>query len=271
MNETGILVILSGVAEAASCLRITSLASRILGHPPITVLHVRAVPASTIMPSEEVLGASDIRAINHREAEEDAGLADLVARWDEAGARWLSVAGYEVEEIRNALPNTRLVVLPHPSVAPPGHRQALETVLFAARIPIVMVPAGMSVPVPSFCRHLAIGWRDSPITRHALDIFSPFIIAAEKLTVIEVVAGGHPPAQSARAALGRYRTDAVFTRIDPAGAGTGRALLAAARQGQADTLLIGAHRHAVLQEWILGTVTKTVLNQAPFPILAVTH
>ena len=267
MSEAGILAILSGTTGAAACLRISSLASRILGYPPITVLHVRADPASTILPSEEVLGARDIAAMNRREAAEDAALAELVAHWDQAGATWRSVAGYEVEEIRNVPRDTRLVVLSHPVAAPPGHRQALEAVLFGARLPVLMVPPATPVPIPSFCRHLAIGWRDSVITRRALDTFAPFIESADKVTVIAVVEGEDSSIQSARTAFGSRRSDATFKVADPAGAGTGHVLLAAAGRAGADTLLIGAHRHGVLQQWIFGTVTQAVMREGPMPLL----
>lgn len=267
MSDPGILVILSETTGAAACLHITSLASHILGHPPITVLHVRAAPGSTILPSEEVLGSRDIAAMNRREAAEDAALAELVAHWNEAGATWRSVAGYEIEEIRNIPRHTQLVVLPHPASGPPGHRQALEATLFAARLPVLMVPLATPVPVPSFCRHLAIGWRDSVITRRALATFAPFIEAAEKVTVIAIVEDEDPALQSARAALGPRRTDAAFKVVDPAGAGTGHALLAAACSAGADTLLIGAHRHGALQQWIFGTVTQIVMRDTPVPVL----
>lgn len=267
MSHPGIVVILSGTTGAAACLGITSLAARILGHPPITVLHVRAAPGSTILPSEEVLGSRDIAAMNRREAAEDAAVAELVAHWDETGATWRSVAGYEVEEIRNVPRDTRLVVLPHPASGPPGHQQALEAVLFAARLPVLMVPPAISIPISAFCRHLAIGWRESPITRRALDTFAPFIAATEKVTVIAVVEGDGFSLQPARAAIEPRRTDATFEVIDPAGAATGRALLDAAGRAGADTLLIGAHRHGALQRWIFGTVTQTVMRETSIPVL----
>lgn len=267
MSDFGILVILSGTAGTAACLSITSLASPILGRPPITVLHVRAAPGSTILPSEEVLGSRDIAAINSREAAEDAAIAEMVGRWNETDATWRSVAGYEVDEIRDIPRDIRLVVLPHPGLAPPGHQQALDAVLFAARRPVLMVPPAMPAPIPAFCRHLAIGWRDTPITRRALDAFAPFVEAAGKVTVVAVVEGESSSLQSARAAIGPRRTDAAFKMIDPAGGGTGAALLGAASRAGADTLLIGAHRHGALQRWILGTVTGVVVRRTPVPVL----
>jgi nucleotide-binding universal stress UspA family protein len=270
MTEGGILVVLGTAAGAAACLRVTSAAAAILGHPPITVLHVRAVPASTILPSEEALGSRQIEALARREAEEDAALAELTARWGEIGATWRSVAGYEVEEIRHAARGMRLVVLPHPAGEPPGHRQALDEALFDVRLPVVMVPdeaqANISPP-PPFCRHLALGWRDSAITRRAVASFAPFVQAAAKVTVIEVTEGDESFLDSARAALAPWRADASFEAVTPAGADIGHALLAAVRRLGADTLLIGAHRHGVLQDWIFGTVTRTVLRETPVPVL----
>jgi nucleotide-binding universal stress UspA family protein len=269
MGEGAILVVLGGVAGGAACLRITSAAAGILGHPPITVLHVRAAPASTILPSEEALGRRQIEGLARREAAEDAALAELVAEWGEIGATWRSLPGYEVEEIRRIAPGTRLVVLPHPAAEPPGHREALDTALFDVRLPVLMVPqaiATASEPSP-FCRHLALGWRDSAITRGAAATFAPFLQAAGKVTVIEVTEGDESFLESARVALAPWRPDAIFKAVAPAGEDIGHALLAAVRRIGADTLLMGAHRHGVLADWLFGTVTRTILHDTPVPVL----
>ncbi len=268
MAEGSILIVLGTTTGALACLHVASAAARILGHPPITVLHVRAVPASTILPSEEVLGARQIEALARQEAAADADLAELIARWGELGATWRSLAGYEVEEIHRVAPGVRLAILPHPRTEPPGHREALDTVLFDARLPVVMVPtpAAMS-SAPLFCGHLALGWRDSNITRRAVTSFAPFIQAAERVTVIEVGEGDETFPQSALAALASLRVDASFESVPPEDGKIGSALLAAVTRCGADTLLIGAHRHGVLADMMFGTVTRTVLQNAAIPVL----
>ncbi|HWA79013.1 MAG TPA: universal stress protein [Acetobacteraceae bacterium] len=268
MAEGSIFVVLGSATGALACLHVASAAARILGRPPITVLHVRAAPASTILPSEEVLGARQIEALARQESAADADLAELIARGGELGATWRSLAGYEVEEIRRAAPGVRLAILPHPRDELPGHREALDTVLFEAGLPVVMVPASSALSSTSlFCGHLALGWRDSGITRRAVATFAPFIQAAERVTVVEVSEGDEAFPQSALAALAPLRPDARFETVSPEDGRIGSALLAAAARCGADTLLIGAHRHGVLADMMFGTVTRTVLENATIPVL----
>jgi nucleotide-binding universal stress UspA family protein len=51
------------------------------------------------------------------------------------------------------------------------------------------------------------------------------------------------------------------------GVDIGRVLLSQAASFAADLLVIGAHGHSHLSEWIFGDVTQTVLREAELPVL----
>jgi len=122
---------------------------------------------------------------------------------------------------------------------------------------------------PLFCHHVVVGWRDSDLSRHAVATFAPFLKAAAKVTVIEVtdVDAGFP--ETARRALESWRADAVFETVASCDADIGHVLLSNTLRLGGDTLVIGAHRHNVLRDWILGTVTQTVLHDTSVPVLLV--
>jgi nucleotide-binding universal stress UspA family protein len=47
----------------------------------------------------------------------------------------------------------------------------------------------------------------------------------------------------------------------------GRLLLSQAAAFRADLLVMGAYGHTHLREWMFGSVTRTVLNEASLPVL----
>ncbi len=263
MSGRGVLAILGGVGQAEACLHAAAVAARVLGGVTITVLHVRADPASTILPSEEVLGGREIRALERREAADDAALAALVAAWSEEHCLWRSVAGNEAAEIVRRAQHTALVVLPRPDGEPAGHRRALDAALFEARLPVLAVPPVRSA---GFGRHIAVGWKGEQALARAAAGFAPFLRAAERVSVIGVGQRGASLA-TAREVVGRFRPAIEEVAVATGPGPVGRRLLEAAHEIGADCLLIGAYAHGPTLEWLLGGVTRTVLQEATVPLL----
>ncbi|MGC8468382.1 MAG: universal stress protein [Acetobacteraceae bacterium] len=263
MSGRGVLAVLGGVRQAEACLHAAAVAARALGGVTITVLHVRADPASTILPSEEVLGAAEIAALARREAAEDTALAAIVSAWGEEHSLWRSVAGDEAAEIVRRARHTALVVLARPDGEPAGHQRALEAALFEARLPVLAVPP---VRFTGFGRHIAVGWKDEQALGRAAAGFAPFLRAAERVSVIGVGQRGASLA-IAREVLGRFRPGVEEVAVAKGPGPVGRSLLEAVHEIGADCLLIGAYAHGLALEWLLGGVTRTLLQEATVPLL----
>lgn len=263
---SSVLVLLTAPANAAATLAAAADAARALEAPAIEVLHVRVDPASTILPSEEVLTPARIRDVEAASLAEGTATHAAFAAWQAAGHQgsWTEVVGDPAEELRRRGPAAALVVLslpaPHSALA---ERAALEAAVFGTGRPVLTVPPGWQ---NGFGRHLAVGWRDSPSTRRALTALRPWLAAAARLSVLSVTEGPVPPPDGPLAGLaGRMETQAVA----PGAHGDGAALLAAAMAAGADGLAMGAYRRGRLIEFVLGGATEYVLHHAGLPLLLI--
>ncbi len=272
MMPQSVLVLLTEPLGARVLLDTAVIAGRALGgEPRIEVLHVRLDPVSTIMPSEEVLTAEHVRAVEGAAATEVAKLYAVFQTW-RAGTHdghrrdghWQEVVGVPAEEMRRRGLDAALVALTLPAPHPPSAEQAaLEAALFDTGRPALIVPAGWQ---GGFGRHLAVGWRDSPETRQALDAVRSWLMAAETVTVLTVADAPPPPPDGPLAGL---PGNVVLRTVAPGDAGDGAALLAAAMEAGADGLVMGAYRRGRMLEWMLGGVTEHVLHHATMPLLMV--
>lgn len=265
MSTPSVLVLLTEPLGASVLLDAAAIAARALGTPRIDVLHVRLDPASTILPSEEVLTPGRVRDVEGAAAAEGAKVYAAFAAWRAAGqaGEWDEVVGVPAEEVRRRGPDAALVALTLPPPHPPSAEQAaLEAALFATGRPVLAVPAGWR---GGFGRHLAVGWRNSPATRHALTAVRPWLEAAETVTVLTVSDAPAPPPDGPLAGL----PGALTQRTLAHGGGDGATLLAAAVAAGADGLAMGAYRRGRVLEWMLGGVTEHVLHHATLPLLMV--
>jgi nucleotide-binding universal stress UspA family protein len=263
MTASPILVLLTEHGGARALLDAAAAAARALPDPRIDALHVRLDPASTIMPSEEILTPERVRAVEGAAATEGAKLRAVFEAWRSAGnaGTWDEVVGEPAHEMHRRGPVAALIAMTLPAPHPPSAEQAaLEAALFGTHRPMLAVPAAWQ---GGFGRHLAVGWRDSPATRHALTALRPWLAAAETITVLTVGDGPAVPPHCPLADLPGHLTQ----RVLPHHGSDGAALLAAAMEAGADGLAMGAYRRGRVLEWLLGGVTEHVLHHAALPLL----
>jgi nucleotide-binding universal stress UspA family protein len=265
MTETAILALLTEPAGAKSLLDAVAAAARALDSPRIDALHVRLDPASTIMPSEEILTPERVRVVEAAAAAEGAQIHAVFRAWCAAGnvGHWDEMVGEPAHEVHQRGPGAALIAMTLPPPHPPSAEQAaLETALFGTHRPVLAVPADWQ---GGFGRHLAVGWRDSPATRQALTALRPWLAAAETVTILTVANDPAAPPDGPLAGL----PGNVTHRVLPHHGSDGAALLVGAMDAGADGLVMGAYRRGRVLEWLLGGVTEHVLHHAKLPLLLV--
>ncbi len=142
-----------------------------------------------------------------------------------------------------------------------------ENALFESGRPLLILG---TEPLPKAFRTVAIAWKGTREAAHAVAAAMPFVERAERVVVLEI--GEQEPfevddAARLAAALQWHRPN-VTSRFVPAGEnGTGPALLAAARESDADLLVMGGYGHSRFRQFIFGGVTDTVTRHAPLPVL----
>jgi nucleotide-binding universal stress UspA family protein len=259
-----VLVLLTDPAGAPGLLDAAAAAARALGASRIDALHVRLDPVSTILPSEEILTAERVRAVEGAAAAQGAKLQAAFAAWCAAGhaAQWDEVVGVPADEMDRRGGAAALVAMTLPAPHPVSAEwAALEAALFGTGRPVLAVPAAWH---GGFGRHLAVGWRDVPATRRALAALRPWLAAAETVTVLTAADALPPSPDGPLAGLpGRV----MFRALDHTDGDDGAALLAGALAAGADGLAMGAYRRGRMLEWMLGGVTEHVLHHATLPLL----
>jgi len=140
-----------------------------------------------------------------------------------------------------------------------------ELVVTAGR-PVLVVPAIGGVLNP---RRVLIAWKDGRESRRAVADALPFLLKAESILIVTLCAKGEldqrrREAEDVAGWLGRHGaapalvqaaevpTDLIDTEI-----------LARAQAAKADLIVAGGYGHSRAAEWILGGVTRSLLQRPP--------
>ncbi len=237
---------------------------------PLAALHVRIDPVTTILPSEEVLTLRAAAEI----AGQQAALASAVT---EAVAAWTLRTGVPVvlfeplgearTETARAGAGAAAIVAPLAQVFlrrwgnPP--ESPISAAIFNTGAPVLIMPENTAFRPDG---HLAIAWKDAGHARAAVAAAMPMAARAAQISIIGVGDAERLRFDRARALLGPNAARARIINPPRGAEPVGETLLAQARAAGADTLVLGAHRHGHLADWILGGVTASVLASAEMPL-----
>jgi nucleotide-binding universal stress UspA family protein len=142
-----------------------------------------------------------------------------------------------------------------------------ENALFESGRPLLILG---TAPLPGAFRTVAIAWKGTREAAHAVAAAMPFVERADRVVILQI--GEEEPfetddAARLAAALQWHRPN-VTSRFLPAGEeGIGATLLAAARESDADLLVMGGYGHSRFRQFIFGGVTDTVTAHALLPVL----
>ncbi len=268
-DKSMILAVLSEEAGAEAVLRHAACAAEALPGGRVTALHVRVDPASTIMPTEEVLSNEQAGVIEREGEREGAALLAVFEGWRaDAGvpAEWKDVVGTVGGQVQDHAKDAALLVTVNAGPDARGHaRTALRTALFDTGRPVLATPAGHAARA---VRRIAVGWKDSTVSRRAVQAALPWLQKAEDVQVV-YVGDGTGEIAAAEQLLSGLGVRATLQAVPEDGLADGERLLAEVARLDADWLVMGAYRHRQIIEWMLGGVTRTVLGQSPVPLFLV--
>ena len=181
-------------------------------------------------------------------------------------AEWRSALEFPNLAVGRAAAAADLVVagrLAGTSRPDPFRSVALGDLLMGLGRPVLLAPAGLG---ELNGRNVLIGWKDSPEARRALSDALPLLKRAQQVVLVEIGGdGGSLP--DAKAFLDRHQVKARSERVAADGASTGAQLVRLAQKGQSDLIVTGAYGHSRLREWVLGGVTRELLDDCPIACL----
>ena len=158
---------------------------------------------------------------------------------------------------------------PEPGI-PPRVRRLPEHVALRGQRPVLVVPpAYADAPIAAT---VVAGWDGSTQALRALAAALPLLARADGVRLVLVNpdrlsdAHGEQPGADMALYLARHgvKVDVVLERTH---ATAGDALMALARTAGAGLIVAGAYGHSRYREWVLGGVTRELLERAPVPLL----
>lgn len=159
-----------------------------------------------------------------------------------------------------------LIVVEVPSLTRPATERLFDTAVFSCGRPTLVLPA--QTPDDPL-RHVAIAWNGSLEVSRLIGHALPLLHAADHVSIITAPVPDLP--YGLVDALKDYLVwhgirARILPSLDPDGA-TGEEILAAAQQAEATMLLMGAYTHSRVRQFLLGGVTRHMLQHATMPVL----
>lgn len=230
-----------------------------------------------------MLIGDDIGAIRVIEQYREQALADAAtveaafraqATQDRIQFEWALEEGNAPDVVTHLARNADLTILGQTdpeNTAVTANGIIMEHVLFGSGRPVLMVPyAGK---LGDIGQNVLIGWTPRRESARALNDALQLMAPGSRATVAAVVRSGEEAEPRgvlteditrhlARHGITAEGHELVAPDLDP-----GNVLLNTASDMNADLLVIGAYGHSRLREMVLGGVTRSLLQQAPVPVL----
>ncbi len=189
------------------------------------------------------------------------------SRLDATFATWTELSG-EVEPLLTLAGRVSdLVVVDRPDPARPFTGRALDTALFSVGRPALMV--GESIPY-DLLDHVMIAWNGSLEATRLIGQSITLLHEAARVTVVHARTERFAEARAADL-CGYLRWHGIVAKavsLDVGdGSSVGAAILAEAGRRDASMLALGAYTHSRTREFLLGGVTRHVVEHARIPVL----
>jgi nucleotide-binding universal stress UspA family protein len=137
---------------------------------------------------------------------------------------------------------------------------APESILMEAGRAVLVVPPRV---VHLKAGRIVVAWHDAPETRRAVSAALPLIRSADQVFVTTVGGRARPgEAEDVAGHLARHGASAAAHHLRAVGRVSDEILQFALLQ-DADLIVLGAYGHSRLQEWMLGGVTRDMLDRSP--------
>jgi nucleotide-binding universal stress UspA family protein len=182
------------------------------------------------------------------------------------------LAGSGFDEIDRQCRVTDLVVVgqPDPDRPEPLREPLIESILFDAGVPVLIVPY---IGAPQFKLDRAlIAWDGSATAARAVHAALPLLALAKQVEVLMLTSGELEEGAGVGLAkyLARYGLRTELRRTTRGGIGVADALLNFVSDNAYDWIVMGAYGHSRLREAVFGGATRDVLAEMTVPVL-MTH
>nr|WP_319248208.1 universal stress protein [uncultured Celeribacter sp.] len=165
-----------------------------------------------------------------------------------------------------------VVVLPRPYGAGRGHEheEILEAALFSGRVPVLVVPDGVSIP-ENFDR-VVVAWNESAEALGAVRSALPILQKADLVDITIIDPPQHGPDRSDPGGslcqmLVRHGVRAEVSVLAKTMPRISDVLVRQLTDKDAELLVMGAYGHSRFRESILGGATRHMLELADLPVL----
>lgn len=183
---------------------------------------------------------------------------------------WREIDGAGPGELIEAARSADLVIMPGP---PENTREGVfapaDTVALGAGGPVIAVPDTSSAT--SIGRRVLVAWSGSRESARALRDALPLLAHADEVSgvIVDHPAGARDGEQVLEAFLRRHGCRSVTVqRLPEGGRPPSEVILQhAAHAVQADLIVMGLYGHSRLREFILGGVSREMLDDSPIPLL----
>lgn len=203
---------------------------------------------------------------------------DQILQWLERSSQEFEVRHMSVEnalnehEIMGHALLSDLIVMAQGRTHEKARSGLIEHVLFRAGRPILLTPPERR---ERNWKRALIGWNAKPSAMRAVCAALPMLRKAEEVVVATVdarpsVSGhGEAPGHDLGAYLARHGVTAHVRNLDSMGKTHAEVLVAQAIADNTDILVLGAYGHSRAREFLLGGVTRELLQGAPLPLFMV--
>src|ERR1700731_4894342 len=246
---------------------------------PLAGIHVVSAVRPEYRSDYYVIGEKAIRALlAERKTADEAATSNVRRRFEAISEKRDLSAEFRV--IRRGGPDEDLILGSlHSDLVVIGQRElrelpgylSPERLLLASGAPILVVPSGWKSE--SIGKNVLVGWNASREARRAVSDALPFLVAAGSVTLLVVDsnerAGRHGEEPSADIALylARHGVHVEVAQLSSRGSPVADTILSYARDHGSDLIVIGAYSHARSVETVFGGVTRSLLREAPVPVL----
>jgi nucleotide-binding universal stress UspA family protein len=144
-----------------------------------------------------------------------------------------------------------------------------ERLVLTAGRPVLILPN--TGYFPSIGKRVLVAWNASQEATRAVSNAIPFLKAADNVYVMAVNSktskGDIIQSENMVRYLERLGVRAVVKDINGVEIDVGNELLSSASDLSADLIVMGCYGHSRLREWVLGGVTRTILDSMTIPVL----
>jgi nucleotide-binding universal stress UspA family protein len=146
------------------------------------------------------------------------------------------------------------------------NENVLEAALMETGRPLLVPPETMPA---SLAGPVMIAWKDTIEAARAVALAEPFIAAAQKVVVVSVTEGSDsdPTAAQLQRSLYWHNPRTELRHLPLAGRAAVDVLMDEAREAGAGLVVMGGYSHSRLRQIVLGGFTRSVLRDAPVPVL----